>query len=214
MLYKKLYLFLTYLIALVWIANGLFCKVLNLVPRHEEIVEEITNLNRPFAALLTILIGLCEIFMAIWIVSKIQIRLNAITQIVIVATMNTLEFFLVPDLLLWGKFNSLFAFVFIVRRDRNKSVWCFINLNALQDTANRVRSPLDTAEIAFNKYSQSSVLSFKIVLPSRKNMHRSRHENAPLIVCRSGSLDALEKFLFNSNKHKSINALILVLTWS
>jgi len=28
--------------------------------------------------------------------------------------MNTLEFILVPDLLLWGKFNSLYAFIFIV----------------------------------------------------------------------------------------------------
>lgn len=27
--------------------------------------------------------------------------------------MNTLEFFLTPDLLLWGKFNALFAFLFI-----------------------------------------------------------------------------------------------------
>ena len=28
--------------------------------------------------------------------------------------MNTLEFFLAPDLLLWGKLNSLFAFIFII----------------------------------------------------------------------------------------------------
>jgi hypothetical protein len=33
-------------------------------------------------------------------------------QIAVIAVMNTLEFLLVPDLLLWGKFNSLFALLF------------------------------------------------------------------------------------------------------
>ncbi len=67
-----------------------------------------------YSRILTILIGLSEIFMAIWILSKIKTRLNAIAQIAIVSIMNTLEFILVPDLLLWGKLNSLFAFIFIL----------------------------------------------------------------------------------------------------
>ncbi len=48
-----------YSIAIVWIANGLFCKVLNLVPRHEQIVARVlgTEFSRP----LTILIGISEI---------------------------------------------------------------------------------------------------------------------------------------------------------
>jgi hypothetical protein len=52
--------------------------------------------------------------MAIWIISGFKARVNAVTQIAIIATMNTLEFILVPDLLLWGKLNALFAFLFIV----------------------------------------------------------------------------------------------------
>ena len=52
--------------------------------------------------------------MALWILSKIKTRINAIVQILIVATMNTLEFVLVPELLLWGKLNAIFAFVFII----------------------------------------------------------------------------------------------------
>jgi len=102
---------LSYLIATVWIANGLFCKVLNLVPRHGQIVARI--LGDMYARPLTILIGLSEIGIAIWILSRLRTRLNAVVQIAVVATMNTLEFFLVPDLLLWGKFNSIFAFLFI-----------------------------------------------------------------------------------------------------
>jgi hypothetical protein len=90
----------------------LFCKVLNLVPRHEQIVARI--LGNEYSRPLTFLIGLSEIAMAIWILSRIKTRLNAIAQILIVATMNTLEFILVPDLLLWGKLNSFFAFLFIV----------------------------------------------------------------------------------------------------
>lgn len=52
--------------------------------------------------------------MAVWIISGYKSKLNAVAQIVIVAVMNTLEFILVPDLLLWGKFNSLFALLFII----------------------------------------------------------------------------------------------------
>jgi hypothetical protein len=103
---------LTYLIAAVWLINGLFCKVLNLVPRHQEIVTNI--LGNDHARLLTVLIGLSEIIMAVWILSGLWKRLNAVTQILVIATMNTLEFLLVPDLLLWGKFNSLWAFLFIL----------------------------------------------------------------------------------------------------
>ena len=104
--------FLNYFIAAVWIINGLFCKVLNLVPRHQEIVASI--LGNDHARLLTIAIGISEIAMAVWILSGIRRRLNAITQIIIIATMNVLEFILVPDLLLWGRFNVLFAFLFIL----------------------------------------------------------------------------------------------------
>lgn len=112
MAHTKAHTILTYCIATVWIANGLFCKVLNLVPRHEQIVARI--LGGEYSRPLTILIGLSEIVMAIWVLSKFRSRLNAIAQIAVVATMNTLEFFLVPDLLLWGKFNSVFAFLFIL----------------------------------------------------------------------------------------------------
>lgn len=103
---------LIYLFALVWFINGFYCKFLNLVPRHKEIVGKI--LGTEFSSSLTKAIGVFEVAMAIWIVSKIKSRLNAITQILIIGTMNILEFFLAPDLLLWGKFNSLFAFIFII----------------------------------------------------------------------------------------------------
>lgn len=103
---------LNYFIAAVWLANGLFCKVLNLVPRHQEIVARIVGDGQ--AALLTKAIGFAEITMAVWVLSGYLARLNAIIQITVIATMNVLEFILVPDLLLWGRFNILFALLFML----------------------------------------------------------------------------------------------------
>ncbi len=103
---------LTYCIAAVWLANGLFCKVLNLVPRHEQIVAKI--LGADHSRSLTVLIGLSEIVMAAWIILGYKRKLNAFTQIIVVVIMNTLEFILVPELLLWGKLNSFFACLFVL----------------------------------------------------------------------------------------------------
>ena len=104
--------FLTYSFAAVWLVNGLFCKVLDLVPRHREIVGRI--LGEADAQLLTQLIGFAEIGMAIWILSGIARRINAVVQIAAIAVMNILEFILVPDLLLWGRANAIIALLFIL----------------------------------------------------------------------------------------------------
>ena len=102
---------INYFIAAVWAINGLFCKVFNLVPRHQEIVARILGIEH--ARLLTLLIGISETCMAIWIVTGLWPRLNVIMQILIIAIMNTIEFILAPDLLLWGRMNAFFALLFI-----------------------------------------------------------------------------------------------------
>ncbi len=98
------------LIALVWLVNGLFCKVLNLVPRHEQIVGRILGTN--YAFLITKMIGIAEIIMTIWILTGIKSKLCTISQIIIVLTMNSIELVLVPDLLLFGPLNMLVAICF------------------------------------------------------------------------------------------------------
>jgi hypothetical protein len=107
---KQIAFFASVLIAFVWFANGLFCKVLNLAPRHQQIVGSI--LGQEYAAIATKAIGLSEILMVLWIFSRIQPRLCATTQIVIVLLMNVIEFTLVPDLLLFGKLNIILACCF------------------------------------------------------------------------------------------------------
>jgi hypothetical protein len=100
------------IIATVWFVNGLVCKLLNIVPRHQEIVARI--LGDEHAAWLTRTIGALEIAMGFWIVSGIYRKLNVALQVIVVVTMNVLETILAPDLLLWGRFNLLFAMLFVL----------------------------------------------------------------------------------------------------
>src|SRR5690606_5232138 len=87
---EKKHKILTYFITAVWLANGLFCKVLNLAPRHEQIVAKI--LSNEYSKQLTVLIGFSEIIMAIWILTKFKSKLNAIIQMTVVVMMNVIEF--------------------------------------------------------------------------------------------------------------------------
>lgn len=108
-------------IALVWMINGVFCKVLNYVPRHQLIVARI--LGETHVALLTRTIGILEAGMAIWILSRIKSRWCAIAQILLVAAMNVIEFIAAPDLLLFGRINIIIAavFIFIIYRNEFKT---------------------------------------------------------------------------------------------
>jgi hypothetical protein len=105
------YLTLRFLIGGVWFANGLICKVLGLVPRHQEIVGKI--LGDEYAVAITRLIGGGEIALAVAIWWGCWPRLLAVAQIALVLTMNAMEFFQAPETLLWGRWNALFALVFV-----------------------------------------------------------------------------------------------------
>ena len=118
---SKKYTILHYIIAIVWLVNGLFCKVLNLVPRHQAIVARI--MGHENSRLITLMIGLSEIAMSVWILSGIKPKANAIVQIGVVATMNIIELMVAPDLLLWGRLNILFATLFMLLIYFNEFVW-------------------------------------------------------------------------------------------
>jgi hypothetical protein len=102
---------LTILISLVWLINGLYAKVLGFVPRHQEIVTKILGGEISFVAVKVI--GVLEICMFVWVISRKYSRFAAVTQIVIVLTMNILEFILAPELLLFGRYNIMIALVFV-----------------------------------------------------------------------------------------------------
>lgn len=106
---KRLHQIITIFIAVVWCINSI-SKIFNLAPRHEAIVARI--LGASHSRTLTILIGIAELIMVLWIVLKFKPKFNAVVQIVIVLLMNIIEFTFAPDLLMWGKFNIIFALLF------------------------------------------------------------------------------------------------------
>jgi hypothetical protein len=107
----KIYNYKILFISVIWIINGLYCKLLNFVPRHQEIVSIITNIENP--SFLTKFIGLLEIFLGLLIIISDKCKILAILQITLILTMNIIEFTLAPEMLLWGKFNIVFALLFI-----------------------------------------------------------------------------------------------------
>ena len=71
-------------------------------------------LGNEHARIITLIIGLLETGMSVWIISGIKPKLNAILQIFIIFTMNIIEFIITPNILLWGRLNVVFAFLFIL----------------------------------------------------------------------------------------------------
>ena len=108
---KNLYNILTILISLVWLINGLYAKVLGFVPRHQEIVAKILGSEISFIAVKVI--GVLEICMFVWVISRKYSPIAAVLQIVIVLIMNILEFILTPNLLLFGRLNIVIAVIFV-----------------------------------------------------------------------------------------------------
>jgi len=102
---------LTTAISFVWLINGLCCKLLNFVPRHQQIVTRILGADQSGAATKTI--GILEIFMSVWILSRIRARLCAWLQVILIAVLNTIEFSQATDLLLFGRLNAVVAALFI-----------------------------------------------------------------------------------------------------
>ena len=109
---RSLYQILRISFAVVWFVNGFYCKILGMIPRHEFIVAKILGFE--YARQLTLYIGLGEVVMGFWILSGFKAKFNAITQIGLVLLMNALEVILVPELLLWGSLNMLFAILFVI----------------------------------------------------------------------------------------------------
>lgn len=84
--------------ALVWLAFGLLAKLLDGVPRHRAIVERVVGVE--WASALTLLVGVAEVVLALWILSRLFPRWCAAAQTALLLTMNTLELWKARDLLL------------------------------------------------------------------------------------------------------------------
>lgn len=104
------YRLLDYLLGLIWLVMGLYCKVLAFVPRHKMIVSEI--LGNEVAPTITPLIGIGEIFLGLLIITGYQRKFISVIQIILVLLMNLLESMYAAEYLLWGSLNFIFALIF------------------------------------------------------------------------------------------------------
>jgi hypothetical protein len=101
-----------FFIALVWFVNGLFCKILNFIPRHQEIVGSI--LGDTYSVYLTKIIGFLELLIIVWIYSRIKTKLCTYFQISIILAMNIIELIFVKELLLFAEYNIVLAIIFCI----------------------------------------------------------------------------------------------------
>lgn len=75
-------------IALVWFYQGLWCKVLGGVPRHEAVIAAVPFLGSAASHSTLIALGLLECGIGLWVLSGRRMRQAAIAQTVLLAAMN------------------------------------------------------------------------------------------------------------------------------
>lgn len=75
-------------IALVWFYQGLWCKVLGGVPRHEAVIAAVPFIGSAAGHSTLIALGLLECGIGLWVLSGRWMRQAAIVQTVLLAAMN------------------------------------------------------------------------------------------------------------------------------
>jgi len=85
------------LITSVWWVFGLYCKVLNRVPRHRQILERVMGIRWGW---LIVLVGIGEMLIGVWVQTGWERPACAVVQTVIILTMNLLEICFAGDLLI------------------------------------------------------------------------------------------------------------------
>jgi hypothetical protein len=109
---KRLFIGLTILISSVWIFHGLYSKLLNGVPRHRAIVGRV--LGEEWAVPVTIIVGILEVTLGLWALSRWRRRECALVQTLAIVTMNSLEIARARDLLLSAPGMLLLNAMFLI----------------------------------------------------------------------------------------------------
>jgi len=89
---------MTIFIGSIWIFHGMYSKIFDGIPRHRQIVERI--LGTGIADVATVVIGVMEVILGLWIFSRVWRRCCALVQTLALVTMNFLEILLAKDLLI------------------------------------------------------------------------------------------------------------------
>jgi hypothetical protein len=89
------------LVASVWLIHGLFNKLLHVSPRHLQIVQSVPGLAGSRGEFVLTAVGLCEVGIAVWVVSGWVATICAAFQTVFLLSMNIVELSVARSLLLW-----------------------------------------------------------------------------------------------------------------
>ncbi len=76
-------------IALVWLYQGFWCKLLGRAPHHREIVATTPFLNSSRARQALVLLGVFECLLAAWVLSGIRPYEAALIETLLLVSMNT-----------------------------------------------------------------------------------------------------------------------------
>ena len=90
-----------YVVAGVWLTHGLYNKLLSGSPRHLAIVQSVPGLSGAAGSRMLVAVGVFEVAVAVWVISRRAPRLCAVTQTGVLLSMNALELTYARPLLLW-----------------------------------------------------------------------------------------------------------------
>jgi|SRR5580658_8317287 uncharacterized membrane protein YphA (DoxX/SURF4 family) len=103
-------------IALVWLYEGLWCKVLGGVPHHEAVIEAVPFIGSAAGHITLIALGLLECGIGLWVLYGRWMRQAAIVQTALLIAMNTggliWAWHVIPDP--GGMVLQNFAFVLLI----------------------------------------------------------------------------------------------------
>lgn len=103
-------------IAMVWLYQGLWCKVLGGAPRQEAVISTVPFIGAGEVRLALITLGLVESGLAVWVLSGQRMRQAATVQTALLAAMNSCgliwAWHLIPDPV--GMIVQNFAFLVLV----------------------------------------------------------------------------------------------------
>jgi uncharacterized membrane protein YkgB len=103
-------------IALVWLYQGLWCKVLGGAPRHEAVIAAAPFIGPAAARGVMVAIGLVECVLAMWVLSGLRMRWAALAQTALLVGMNAAGLVWARSLLAdpVGMILQNFAFVLLI----------------------------------------------------------------------------------------------------
>ena len=89
------------LVAAVWLVHGLYNKLLGGSARHLQIVQSVPGLEEGTGVAVLASVGVLEVAIAVWVISRRAPRACAIAQTVLLLSMNAVELTFARDLLVW-----------------------------------------------------------------------------------------------------------------